>query len=97
MFGSFFEQDYLLNLFNLGVMQKDDLNVNVFQNRNWGPLASKAIARLLSEKKYGSAATSSYSATGEFLRYIYSVLVAKNHQKSRSRCLTFEFFFTDIF
>ena len=55
MFGSFFEQDYLLNLFNLGVMQKDDLNVNVFQNRNWGPLASKAIARLLSEKKYGSA------------------------------------------
>ena len=27
------------------------------------------------------AATSSYSATGKFLHYIYSVLVAKNHQK----------------
>ena len=27
------------------------------------------------------AATSSHSATGEFLQYIYSVLVAKNRQK----------------
>ena len=27
------------------------------------------------------AVTSSYSATGEFLHYIYSVLGAKNHQK----------------
>ena len=35
--------------------------------------------------------------TGEFLWYIYSVLVAKNHQKIRSRCLVYEFFFTDIF
>ena len=32
------------------------------------------------------AATSSYSATDEFLQYIYFVLVAKNHQKIRSRC-----------
>ena len=32
------------------------------------------------------AATSSYSATGEFLQYIYSVPVASNHQKIRSRC-----------
>ena len=32
------------------------------------------------------AATSSYSATGEFLQYIYSVSVAKNHQRIRSRC-----------
>ena len=43
------------------------------------------------------AATSSYSATGEFLQYTYSVLVAKNHQKIRSRCLVHEFSFTDIF
>ena len=43
------------------------------------------------------AATSSYSATGEFLQYIYSVLVAKNHQKIRSRCLVHEFSFTYIF
>ena len=43
------------------------------------------------------AATSSYSATCKFLQYIYSVLVAKNHQKIRSRCLVHEFSFKDIF
>ena len=43
------------------------------------------------------AATSSYSATGRFLQYIYSVLVAKNHQKIQSRCLVREFSFTYIF
>ena len=41
-------------------------------------------------------ATSRYSATGEFLQYIYSVLVTKNHQKIRSRWLVHEFSFTDI-
>ena len=41
-------------------------------------------------------ATSSYFATGKFLQYIYSVLVAKNHQKIRSRCLVYEFSFMDI-
>ena len=43
------------------------------------------------------AATSSYSATGEFLRYVYSVLVAKNHHNIWSRCLVNKFSFTDIF
>ena len=42
------------------------------------------------------AATSSYYATGEFLQYIYSVLVDKNHQMIRSQCLAHEFSFTDI-
>ena len=42
------------------------------------------------------AATSSYSATGEFLQYIYSMLVDKNHQTIRSRCLAHEFSFTDF-
>ena len=32
------------------------------------------------------ATTCSYSATGEFLQYIYSVPVANNHQKIQSRC-----------
>ena len=41
--------------------------------------------------------TSSYSATGDFLQYIYSVLATKNHQKIRSRCLVHEYSFTDIF
>ena len=43
------------------------------------------------------AATSNYSATTDFLQYIYSALVAKNHQKIRSSCLVHEFSFTDIF
>ena len=43
------------------------------------------------------AATSSYSATVEFLQYIYSMLEDKNHQTIRSICLAHEFFFTDIF
>ena len=43
------------------------------------------------------AATSSYSVTGDFLQYIYSVPVTKNHQKNRSRCLVLEFSFTDFF
>ena len=42
-------------------------------------------------------ATSSYSATGEFLQDTYSMLVDKNHQKIRSRCLAHEFSFTDFF
>ena len=42
------------------------------------------------------AATSSYSATGGYLQNNYSVLVTKNHHKTRSRCLFHEFFFTDI-
>ena len=42
-------------------------------------------------------ATSNYSALGEFLQYVYSVLLAKNHQKVQSRCLVHEFSLTDIF
>ena len=41
--------------------------------------------------------TCSYSGTGIFLRYIYSVLVAKNNQKVPSKCLVYEFSFPDIF
>ena len=33
------------------------------------------------------AVNRSYSAAGDFLQYIYSVIMAKNHQKIRSRCL----------
>ena len=44
-----------------------------------------------------AAAPSSYSATGEFLRYVYFVLVAKNYQKIQSQCLVHEFSLADIF
>ena len=51
-------------------------------------LASEKTEALYGElNERVEAATSSYSATGKFLQYIYSVLVAKNHQK----------IFTDIF
>ena len=43
------------------------------------------------------AATSGYFATDDFLQYIYSVFVAKNHQKIRSKCLVHKFSITDIF
>ena len=61
-------------------------------------LVSKKTEALYAEiNKRVEAATSSYSATGEFLQYIYSVLVPKNHQKIRSRYLFHEFSFKDIF
>ena len=93
-------------------MRKDDLNVHVFQNRNWcipksdrrfffltlivrGPFHRKDFkwkkyggTGLISEKTEAlyaelkesvEAVTSSYSATSEFLQYIYYVLVTKNH------------------
>ena len=67
--------------------------------RYWGTeLVSEKTEALYAElNEKVEAATSSYSATGKFLRYIYSVLVAKNHHKIRSRCLDQEFSFTDIF
>ena len=43
------------------------------------------------------AATGNYSVTGDSLQYIYSVPVTKNHRNIRSRCLVYEFSFTDIF
>ena len=35
MFGSFFKQDHSLSLIISGVLQKDDLNLHVFQNKSW--------------------------------------------------------------
>ena len=61
-------------------------------------LASEKTEALYAElNKTVEAATSSYSATGEFLRYIYSVLVAKDHENIQSRCLVHGSSFTDIF
>ena len=57
-------------------------------------LRSEKTEALYAElNKRAEAATSSYSATGDFLQYIYSVLIAKNHQKIRSRCLVHELSF----
>ena len=65
----------------------------------WGTglISEKTEAFYVELNKRADTAASSYSATGDFLQYTYSVLAAKNHQKFRSRCLVHEFFFTDIF
>ena len=90
-------------------MRKHDLNVHVFQRRSWGPFTGeKNWGYGVSFWKNGSfvyaelnegveAATSGYSAIGEFLRYIYSLLLAKNHQNIQSRFSVHECSFTDIF
>ena len=64
----------------------------------WGTgLVSEKMEPLYAElNERGEAATSSYSATDKFLQYIYSALVAKNHQEIRSGCLVCEFSFTYI-
>ena len=51
-----------------------------------GLVSEKTEALYAEPNERVEAATSRYSATGEFLQYIYSVPVAKNHQKMRSRC-----------
>ena len=62
-----------------------------------GLVSEKAEALYAELNERVEAATRSYSATGKLLQYIYSVLVAKNRQKIRSRCLIHEYSFTDIF
>ena len=62
-----------------------------------GLISEKTEALYVELKERGEAAISSYSATGDSLQYIYSVLVAKNHQKIQTRCLVHEFSFRDIF
>ena len=111
-------------------MRKYDLNVHVFQYKNWCiPESNRlffselwlsedlSIGRILREKKLedkglisektevlyselkerAEAANGSYSVAGDFLQYIYSVSVIKNHRNIQSRCLVHEFSFTDIF
>ena len=88
-------------------MQKDDLNVHLWLSKNFyiGRIISEKRyrgKRLISEKMEAlysefnqkmEAATNSYSPTGNFLQYVYSVLVTKNHQKIWSSCLGHEFSF----
>ena len=58
-------------------------------------LISEKMEALYSEfNQKMEAATNSYSPTGNFLQYVYSVLVTKNHQKIWSSCLGHEFSFT---
>ena len=51
----------------------------------YGVISEKTEALYAEPNERVEAATSSYSATGEFLQYIYPVPVDKNHQNIRSR------------
>ena len=57
-----------------------------------GLIFEKTVALLAELSERAEAATSSYSATGDFLQCSYSVLLANNHQKFRSRYLVHEVF-----
>ena len=46
-----------------------------------GFISEKKTEALYAERNKIEEATSSYTATGDFLKYIYSMLVIKNHQK----------------
>ena len=52
-----------------------------------GWISEKTEALYAELNEGAEAATSSHSATSNFLQYISSVFVAKNHQTIRSRCL----------
>ena len=62
-----------------------------------GLISEKMEALYAELNERAEATTSGYFVTGDFLQYIYSVLVAKNHHKIRSKCLVHEFSFTGIF
>ena len=53
--------------------------------------------RFVELNERAEAATGSYFITGDSLQYIYSVPVSKDHRNIRSRCLVYEFSFSDIF
>ena len=104
VFGLFFKQDHLLNLPFYGFMWKDNLNVMYFKTKAedhslrkkiWGWKNGSFVYAELNETL--EAPTSIYSATGKFLRYIYSALVAKNYQIIRSSVLVYKFSLIDIF
>ena len=79
-------------------MQKETEDHSV-RKTTWGAglVSEKTKALYAKLNETVEAATSSYSATGELLGYIYFVLVAKNLLKIGSRCLSHEFSLTDFF
>ena len=62
-----------------------------------GLISEKAEALYAELNEKAEAANSSYSVIDDFLQYIYSVPVTKNHQNIRSKCLAHEFSFADVF
>ena len=63
----------------------------------WGYFLKKTEVLYSEHNKRAEAAKSSYSAACNFLQYIDSMIMAKDHLKMRSRCLVHKFSFKDIF
>ena len=61
------------------------------KNGGTGLISAKTVALYAELKERTEAATSSYSATGIFLQYSYSVLVTENQQNIRSKHSVQEF------
>ena len=57
------------------------------KNRGTRLISEKREAFYAEFNKIAEAATSSYSVTDDFLQYIYSVPLTKNHPNIPSRCL----------
>ena len=71
----------------------------ILSEKNYGGkglISEKMDAFYVELNERVEAATSIYYAPGDFPQHIYSVLVARNQKKIRSRCLVHEFSFTDI-
>ena len=65
-------------------------------DRDTGLISEKTEALYAELNERAEAATNSYFVTGDFLQYIYSAPVTKNHQNIRSRCFPSQIFFNDI-
>ena len=63
----------------------------------WGYFLKKTEVLYSEHNKRAEAAKSSCSAACNFLQYIDSMIMAKDHLKMRSRCLVHKFSFKDIF
>ena len=64
------------------ISDSEDLSIGMILREKNGAagLISEEKALYAELNKRAEAATSSYSATAEFLQYIYPMLAAKNHQ-----------------
>ena len=87
---------FFLTLAVRGLFHREDFR---WENTEGGTglLSQKTEALYGEPNERVEAVTGSYSAAGDFLQHIYSMLVVKNHQKIWSGCLVREFSYVDIF
>ena len=77
--------DFFLTLTASGPFHRKDFKWEKYGGT--GLISEKTEALYAELNERAEAATSSYSVTGEFLQYIYSVPVTKNPQNIRPECL----------